>query len=90
MSTNTVQGGVRTNRIGDIVHGNGSKLTADELQALPVAIKKSLGVKPKVNLKVKLKVKPKVKLKVKPKVKPKGKPKAGEFVKDIGNEGIPF
>jgi len=46
MSNNTVVGGVRINRFGQIVHGNGELLTTDEKQALPMAIRKALKIKP--------------------------------------------
>ena len=81
MSTNQVPGGVRMNRAGDVVHGDGSKLTEAELQALPNAYKASLGVKPKA------KPKPKAKAQVKVKLKPKPSLKTKPLKKD---DGIPF
>ncbi len=56
MSTNKVRGGVRTNARGIIVNGNGERLNEAQLQALPVKLKKVLGIKPK------LKPRPKTKL----------------------------
>lgn len=47
MSVNKVKGGIRTNVRGAIVNSNGVLLTEVERQALPAAIKKSLGIKPK-------------------------------------------
>ena len=81
MSSNTVPGGVRTNARGEVVHGDGSKLTEAELQALPNALKASLGVKPKAKLKPKPKAQVKVKLKPKPSLKTKPLKK---------DDGIPF